>query len=131
MTVLYADAGGRSNGDIWIGVCDSAGVLIDSDVMHDTLINLAEMGAVLLACDHARIGEPGVILTDSLTAVKSMGRDWGLHKLTTRMDEYMALRDAIHRKLPGGWQVAWIPRVRNLADAALEQHIREKEGIAP
>lgn len=126
--ILYVDAGGRSHGDISIGVADELGHLLEAKVMRDTLLNHAELSAVLLACDHIA-SERGVILTDSLTAAKSMGRDLGLHKLASRVDEYLALRDAIRERLPGGWNVAWIPRQRNLADAALESWIRSMDPV--
>lgn len=126
--LLFTDAGGRSHGDIWIGVADETGVLLDADIMRNTRnLNLAELGAVKLACDHIR-HERGVILTDSLTTTKFMGGVTGLYKRSSAVAEDLAMREAIMEKLPRGWCVAWIPRLLNLADAALESRIREVEG---
>lgn len=130
MKVLYADCGEQrgpwspGKGErLWIAVADEGGTLLEAQPVEENT-NLAEMLAVERAAHHADAPR-GVILTDSLTAVRMLDRsDFGPYGVARPWVEgwRARMRDA----LPEGWVVAWVPRKGNLADKALRLHLRKR-----
>lgn len=123
--LLYSDSGWSSDGDLWAGIADASGALLGAYPLHsnETSTDTAELAAVCIACDFIA-HRSGVIVTDSLTTVKAVGRERGYTRVP-RSADYTTLRDAIRAKLPDGWRVAWVPRELNLADRALAAELRK------
>lgn len=134
--VLYTDAGGPVDGRMLLGVCGVDGVLLQWDRVQPregrNRDNVhCEYLAVLMAARYAGKrfcigGQPGVILTDSRGIVEALARDprelpEGREPRGFVRSDHKQLAVQIAAALPRHWFVAWIPRARNIANAALRR----------
>jgi hypothetical protein len=120
--ILFTDAAAVVGGHL-CGVANAEGELLASRRLDHANTNLAEMEGVLLAVGYIETPE-GMLLTDSLDAVKFLAGDSMKTPYTKRLDDYLMLRRRLKDAWPDGWVLAWIPKQQNRAHKALLGAVR-------